>query len=176
MYSYLPIRSKPFYCVPACLEIIFMTINISVSQEYLGERIGINSSSREDLNLGAKIELDNLNKIIQSIGLTDHIFTYIRSVELEEWMFEEKVEELLKDGSHIVCTLSAGKLHNNSTDVELGHAVVLRKLESGIAEIIDPGPKDFGFRKITLQHLFLASRYREGGLLVLSKKSTSNPR
>lgn len=176
MYSYQPIRSRPFYCVPACLEIIFRAINISVSQEYFGERIGVDSSSNEDLSLGAKIELENLNKITQSLGLIEYIFTYIRSVELEEWMFEEKVERLLKDGSHIVCTLSAGKLHNNSTDFELGHAVIVRKLESGIAEIIDPGPKDFGFREITLQHLYLASRYREGGLLVLSKKSTSNPR
>ncbi|MCB1776146.1 MAG: hypothetical protein KDI50_01805 [Candidatus Competibacteraceae bacterium] len=172
MHNYIPIKSKPFHCVPACLEIIFMAINISVSQEYLGEKIGIDSSSNKDLSLGAKIELDNLNKIIQSIGLIGYIFTYIKSVELQEWMFEEKIEELLKGDNHVICTLSAGKLHNNSADFELGHAVIVRKIETGIAEIIDPGPKGFGSKEITLQHLYLASRYREGGLLILGKKST----
>lgn len=169
MYSYQPIQAKPFYCLPACLEIILKSIGVLASQDYFGEQIGIETASEKDLKLGTNVQLSALNNIARLLNL-EYFFTYLRAAEFEEWMFEEKLAALLQQGDHVICTLSAGRLYKNS-DLELGHAVVVKKLEAERVEIVDPGPKDFGFKTYSLEQLYVASRYREGGLLVLSKKA-----
>lgn len=167
MYNYQLIKSEPYHCLPACLEIIFKEVGIPLTQKQLGKYIGINSYSKSEVELGAKVEVGLINKVLNELNLNVY-FTYLRTTEYEEWMFQEKLEELLIKKSHIICTLSAGKLYGTEF-LEVGHTIVIKQLKCNDIIIVDPGPNEFGLKSFSIEKIYIASRYREGGLLVLNE-------
>jgi predicted HAD superfamily Cof-like phosphohydrolase len=99
---------------------------------------------------------------------------YRQANTFEEWELEDILKDAAKKQAKVICTLSAGKLFGTSR-LSLGHAVVLLALEGQRVSFFDVEANNFGFHKTSLEQLYNASRFRTGGLIILTKTTDLAP-
>lgn len=153
-----------YYCLPACLEMIVNEFKgNSHSQKSIGEVLGVDTGSAADVLVGAKVDEKKIRSLFPDKSV---VVSYIKANQVEEWMFEDILAEKINLGCHLICTLSSGILLDHD-EADLGHAVLISMIQGRFVDFIDPGPSNPGNKRTTIETLYKASRYREGGLIVI---------
>ena len=177
-YHYRPIRAKPYLCLPAVLAtVIEAESRQRVSQEEVAERLGGNtppnanppvsnaSTTENRKRWGTVLESGTVDKLFVDLGIALRE-EYVGIAALQDWQFEELLEERLRAGAHVACGYSHHALTGKGHP-DVGHAsIILSLLPGRCVVLLNPGPEDFGMREADPMALYAAIRFRHAGVWI----------
>lgn len=160
--------AEPNCCVPAALEMVLRHHGImTLSQRDLAGQLDIIPASEEigHCHWGAQIKQDTINNLFSANNISLYE-TYIPITQfMDEYSMVEKINRLLHDDSSIICGFSYTALFANCED-SFQHVSIIVDISENEEEILllDPGPKDAGYKTVRAVDLFYAIRVARDGL------------
>lgn len=178
--SYKLIVSKPYLCVATCLSIIIKSsLNKDISQEEIANYFGLYLPVKENVDIknvhytskpfeyGIRVKGNDVNLFFGDYNLPLYE-EYKPITYFQDWEFQEEVTREISIGTHLICGYSFGKIFNDQTKIDIGHASILTKIVNrNLCEILDPGPKDPGLKKVDCFALFSAIHHKKDGLWLI---------
>lgn len=176
------IAAKEYLCFDALLEMI---ISDSASQCYFSQTdlaeifgitvpVGTQTSIKnvkycnDTKNFGTNICTGEINDFLceKSIPLK---LSYISSSYIDETTFIDMIVEQNKK-AYIVFAFCYGLLYNEPKNNEVGHVVLLEKIDTqtDTIEIYDPGPRNHGIKTVKIDDMVYAMK-RRGGIYLFEK-------
>lgn len=160
--------ARPDYCVPAVLEMVLKHHNVSsFSQDDIAQQLNIiPADDFIDPKLwGAHISNDTLNHFFDEndIPLHEHYISVHNF--MDEYFMGEAIASLLGEGDSIICgynyTWLFGKKENR-----FGHVSIIVSISDNLerVELLDPGPKNAGYKTVEISDLYSAIKAHNDGL------------
>lgn len=165
--------AKPNWCVPATLEMVLMHHGItSFPQDMIAQQLEIipASDNIEHSAWGAKIGQNTIN----SFFINNHLSlreTYIPINHFfDEYLLVEQLHTILRESNSVICGYNYSWLFGNRDDT-YQHVSIIVDVVSSDEEIclLDPGPKDAGYKTVRLTDLYFAIRAANDGLWCIHK-------
>jgi predicted HAD superfamily Cof-like phosphohydrolase len=188
LIEYPPIKAEKYFCVPAILETILKKIGfLEIDQIEIGNFLGINvpvgyndyPKACKNVHFSSKINLfgvvlknDSLNNFFKSYNIP--LIEEYRSINtIAEYDFIDLINDLVNYDCMIICGFNYSSLFSNG-EKKIGHASLITSVESYKNEftILDPGPKDFGFKNVDAEKLYDAIRSMDDGLWIIRHNKT----
>lgn len=171
------IVAQPNYCVPAVLEMVLNHYGIfSFTQFDIAQQLNIvPANDNVDPKLwGAHISDNTLNHFFtqKGIALREH-FTSIHNFMDEDFMVTE-IASLLSKGISIICGYNYTWLFGNKEDC-FGHVSIIVGISDNgkMVDLLDPGPKNAGYKTVPSYDLFSAIKARHDGLWCIQQVPNS---
>ena len=160
--------AEPNWCVPAALEMVLKHhgINSLTQWEIAGCLDIVPASDKVEHNKwGAKIKQNTLNDLFvrNAIPLREKYISI--SQFMDEFFMSQKLAELLLRNVSIICGYNYTSLFGCREDFFQHVSIVVDILPdfSGIL-LLDPGPKDAGYKVVKSDDLFYAIKAAKDGL------------
>lgn len=172
------IVARPNYCVPAVLEMVLNHHNISsFSQNDIAQQLNIvPADDSVDPELwGAHISDDTLNNFFAQNGIPlRERYISIHNF-MDEYFMGEKIATLLVNGASIICGYNYTWLFGKKED-RFGHVSIIVSISDNFerVELLDPGPKNAGYKTVGSYDLFAAIKARNDGLWCIQPVSTTD--
>lgn len=185
MRGYINIKADEFCCTGAVLEAILIRNNYKKYSQYdiinefgltvpktakVFEKINNITYSDNPNDWGVKLEYDSLNTFFKKerINLVEE---YISIREIADYRFELTLKSI-SDEFDVVFGFDYGRLNNIPDSYSIGHVGLLLKLEGENLLYLDPGPRNYGVRKVNIDDLYIAIKNKSDGLWII--KSTGH--
>lgn len=176
------IIAKDYLCFNALLEMIVSDINSSshFSQVEFAEIFGITvpkgiqvpiknvQYSNDVAQCGTNVCVDTINDFFRN-NLIPLKLSYISASYFDEITFGDIIFEKSKK-SYIVFAFCYGLLYDESQNNDVGHVVLLEKIdtETDTIQIYDPGPRNHGSKTVKVDDMVYAMK-RRGGVYLFEK-------
>lgn len=164
--------SEPDWCVPAVLEMVLRHHGIDkFSQKTIARQLKIMPASDEldHRRWGTQLDGNTINEFFASNGIRLHEVFIPVGHFLDDYFMVEKVQELLMDNISIVCGYNYTWLYGNQEDTFQHVSIITGVLSRGNeVEILDPGPKEAGYKIVKADDLYYAIRAAGDGLWCIS--------
>lgn len=182
--KYEIVIAKQYLCVPACLSTVINAMcNINISQYDIANFLGVNvpigeridfvnniSTTEKSADIGVIIKGNEINELFEyfEIPLTER---YLSAYRIYPDDFAALVKKEISKNNSVICGFSYGFLYG-CNNLDIGHVSII----SGVSEdctyitLIDPGPDDYGFKKVETSRLFESMRLKKNGIWVISYK------
>lgn len=160
--------SEPNWCVPATLEMVLKHHGIDTfSQHEIAKQLDIVSASDEveHKRWGAQIKENTLNDffVANMIPLHEEFIPIWHF--MDDYFMAEKIQELLKSNISIVCGYNYTWLYGNKEDTFQHVSIIVNVLlQNDQICLLDPGPKNAGYKTVKSEDLFYAIRAARDGL------------
>lgn len=166
--DYENISSKPMHCLATCILMIVKSLdsNSKLTQESIAHSLGLKKNEVNEYYSGIKVDLIKIKQVFATENLILKV-EYIKANTLEEWQFQELIEDSLIAGTHVICTLASRVLYDDVTSMH-GHAVLLVAIDGNKAEIIDPDHLQVHRNLVSVERLYYAAHKQSAGLLMFS--------
>jgi hypothetical protein len=157
------------------------TIHISPEEiaEYFGLYLPHNEKTEikkvfyttNPFEFGTRIKDNELNQFFVDFNLP--LIEEYKSISLfQDWEFYDKVLQELENGCHLICGFSYGILFGQSKMIDIGHASIITKvIDRNHFEILDPGPKEAGFKVVDYYKLYSAIRTKKDGVWIIKESN-----
>lgn len=166
--------AKPNWCVPAALEMVLKHFGIEAySQEIIAEQFEIVPAT-DNMNhskWGAQIN----NGTINSFFTANQLALYEKYIPIthfyDEYSMVEIVRELLQKNTSIICGYNYTRLFGKGEDT-FQHVSIIVELLAYDEEIrlLDPGPREAGYKTVKTVDLFYAIRAAQDGLWCIEEQ------
>lgn len=171
--------AKPDYCVPAVLEMVLKHHNVSLlSQDEIAQQLNIlHADDSIDPKLwGAHISNGTLNHFFtkNDIPLHEHYISIHNF--MDEYFMGEAISSLLDQGNSIICGYNYTWLFGKKED-RFGHVSIIVGISDNLdrIELLDPGPKNAGYKTVESYDLYSAIKaYNDGLWCIQSVPISSN--
>lgn len=165
--------AQPNYCVPAVLEMVIKHFGyMKYSQNEIASKLNIlPADDKIDHRLwGAQIKNDTLNNFFSQSGIQLHERFISINQFMDEYFMGEEIAKLLSCGVSIICGYNYTWLFGNRED-SFGHVSIIVDVSENreAIELLDPGPKNAGYKSVSSSRLFAAIRARKDGLWCISE-------
>jgi len=140
--------AKPNWCVPAVLEMVLTHHGIkSLSQAEIAEQLDIVPAEEaiDHKKWGAQIKNNK-----------------------DDFFLEEEIRKLLKTNISIICGFNYTWLYGNKEDAFQHVSIIVDVLQGSEILLLDPGPRDAGYKTVKIQDLFYAIKAAQDGLWCIS--------
>ncbi len=164
--------AKPNWCVPAVLEMVLRHHGISTfSQKDIANHLNIipMSDAVSHSQWGAKIKNHTINNLFRanSIPLREEYIPINQF--MDEFYMLDRIVELLNQHISIICGYNYTSIFGHQEDSFQNVSIIVdASLESDNVLLLDPGPKDAGYKTVNAEHLFYAIRAANDGLWCIS--------
>ena len=167
-YRYPFVLAQPYLCFAAVIAMIIRAhSSLTISQEELGAILGVTVPKPGDgsapTSWGIAPCRDSISRAFSAL----HVPLCDESVhvsELEDWQFENRIADALRQGLHVACGYDYGVLKSGSNS-QVGHAsLVTAILPETSVTLLDPGPDGFGLQEASAAALYAAVKARSGWL------------
>lgn len=170
--------AKPNWCVPAVLEMVLRHYGISDYTQYsIAEQLNIVPASDDIVatKWGAQIGNNTLNDFFGRNGIKLREDFHSIHLYMDEVFFADEIKTLLAKGITIVCGYSYTWLFGNRED-SFGHVSIIVGISGDMQSIylLDPGPKNAGYKSVSAQDLFYAIKARNDGLWCIQEQQDYN--
>lgn len=177
------IKAENYFCFLALLEMILVdAFDLELFDQYrLAEVFGITIPKNELCMIknitysdsvyeyGVHIHENKLNAFFQETGLPMHVEYFIAN-PYEANPIDAYENNKLREGKYIVYTYSYGSLYHEPQNKEVGHVAILEEVISErTLKIYDPGPRNYGVKKVDRIGMYEAMLERNAGLYVFEK-------
>jgi hypothetical protein len=177
--AYIP--SENYLCVASLLELVLYQFGYSVSRYEISNYFGVNLpigvtidkisnyKNIDDPNFFGIVIMPNLiNQFFEcyNIMLTED---YISINTISEDSFVSLVDKKIAN-AFILCGYDYGYVHNEEKNLGIGHVSIISEIDDRYAIIFDPGPRNYGFKKIDSDRLFSGIRRKNDGLWCIYSK------
>ena len=153
--------AKPNWCVPAVLEMVLTHHGIkSLSQAEIAEQLDI---------VPAEEAIDNtINDFFKANSIQLHEnYLPINCIQ-DDFFLEEEIRKLLKTNISIICGFNYTWLYGNKEDAFQHVSIIVDVLQGSEILLLDPGPRDAGYKTVKIQDLFYAIKAAQDGLWCIS--------
>jgi hypothetical protein len=117
----------------------------------------------EDKNkFGIIIYSDSINNLFHHFGIK-LIEKYVGINTIPEESFVSTVQELLKK-SYVICGYDYGYVYNEPKNICLGHVSIITEITDDTVMLFDPGPRNFGIKRLDTYRLFYGIKHKKDGL------------
>lgn len=171
------IIARPNYCVPAVLEMVLNHHGIfAYTQDDIAQQLEIVSADEKNdpRFWGTQISNNTINDFFSqnSISLREQ-FISIHNF-MDDYFLGEEIASLLNQGASIICGYNYTWLFGNRDDV-FGHVSIIVGVSNNREkiELLDPGPKNAGYKFVSTADLFSAIKARGDGLWCIYPIETS---
>lgn len=173
-YMFAPVIAKRNYCVPATLQMVLEHYNIQgFDQDKIASSLSIVSDDDtvEHVKWGTQIDNDTLNNFFGN----NHINLQEKYVPINHFMdgyfMIHRLKELLQNDISIICGYNYTWLFGNREDTYRHVSIIVDvDVMSEKVLLLDPGPKDAGYKYVSAEKLFCAIKAGRDGLWCISKK------
>lgn len=172
------IVAQPNWCVPAVLEMVLRHYGIlDYTQFSIAEQLNIVPASDDIVSTkwGAQISDNTLNDFF--VNNCIKLQEKFRSIHLymDEDFFADEIKLLLAKDITIVCGYSYTWLFGNRED-SFGHVSIIVGVSDDLQNIylLDPGPKNAGYKSVSAHDLFYAIKARNDGLWCIQKQQATS--
>jgi hypothetical protein len=167
--------SEDYLCVATLLELILNNFGYNIDRYEIANYFGVNIPvdekiskvqhyyNTEDKNkLGIIINDNNINSIFNHfhIKLIEK-YTSINTI-LEE-SFVSTVKKMMEE-SYVICGFDYGYVYDEPKNIRLGHVSIITEITDDNVMLFDPGPRNFGMKKIDTYRLFCGIKKKQDGL------------
>ena len=180
---YKSIKGENFFCVATVLYMILKSEGFSVPLNDIMENFSyIVPTNYKNIHYLKNIKYSSTPKEWGAILNKDSINTFFKQNNLPfselylpinmiaEYNFYDIINQALLNYNHIVFGFDYDMLYNEKKG-EIGHVSIINQLiSSKKVEIVDPGPIDYGYKKVNLYDLYCAIRSWRDGLWIIQKE------
>lgn len=164
--------SEPNWCVPAVLEMVLKHHGIDTfSQQDIAKQLNVVCATDEveHKNWGAQIKVNTLNNFFAANMIPLHEEYIPIKHFIDDYFMTEKIQELLENDISIVCGYNYTWLYGNREDT-FQHVSIITEVISEGNEVclLDPGPKDAGYKTVKAGDLYCAISAARDGLWCIS--------
>ena len=167
------VTAKRDYCVPATLQMVLEHYGIGgFTQDNIADQMSIVSSdgSTEHSKWGTQIERNTLNDFF----VRNHINLRERYIPINHFsdgcFLGEELSRLLKENATIVCGFNYSWLYGRRDDTFRHVSIVVDfDAERETATLLDPGPKDAGYKDVDIDRLYIAIKMANDGLWCITE-------
>ncbi|OUO37945.1 C39 family peptidase [Flavonifractor sp. An306] len=163
------------WCVPATLEMVLKHFGfMDITQYDIAKQLIIVSDQEciDHKKWGAQIKTNTLNNFFSKnhIPLIEEYIPI--SHFIDDFFMIDKLEELLAKGITVVCGFNYTYLYSSREDT-FQHVSIITEVVKGGREVtlLDPGPKDAGYKTVRAEDLFLAIQAAGDGLWCIKPKA-----
>ena len=163
--------SKPNWCVPAVLEMVLMHYGIDTfSQQDIAKQFNIVPATDEveHNKWGAQIKDNTLNDFFKTNKIPLHEEFIPITHFMDDYFMVEKIQELLDNDVTVVCGYNYTSLYGNREDTFQHVSIIIEVLSLNELCILDPGPKNAGYKNVKSEDLYYAIRAAKDGLWCIS--------
>lgn len=172
--SYEPIVAKPNFCVPAVLQMVLKHFGVKeMTQDEIASQLFITPDRNdvEHINWGARIENDTLNIFFQNNGLELQEKYISINQFMDSSFLIDKLQELIQKQVSIICGYNYTWLFGDREDTFRHVSIVVDVfLNEDKVLLLDPGPKDAGYKYVSADKLFYAIKAGKDGLWCITPK------
>lgn len=167
-YKYNLIIAKPNFCVPATLQMVLEYHGITgINQELIASQLTItpDNDDIEHIHWGTYIEHNTLNSFFKrnEICLNEKYIPI--NIFMDSDFFIEKVKELLDNNISIICGYNYTWLFGDCDDTYRHVSIIVDIiLNENKVLLLDPGPKEAGYKYVSADKLFYAIKAGKDGL------------
>jgi hypothetical protein len=178
-----------YLCLPASIESLLRHkgykqlsqieianyLGVTFPNDYQQDKIHNHTYSGSPDLCGVRPDPLNISKMLQdySVELSCRFHNYS---EYEDWSFEYSVQQANSAGDGIILCFNYRLFSLDRTD-SFGHTALLLGYEGdgfrGQLSVFDPGPEDYGVKKVIAEDMFLSMRSINGGWLHFFPACTS---
>ena len=173
-YVFSPVVAKHNYCVPAVLQMVLEHYNIhGFDQDRIATNLSIVSDDVdiEHVKWGAQIEKDTINNFFlnNQINLQENFISINQF--MDDYFMSNKIKELLQNNISIICGYNYTWLFGDREDT-FRHVSIIVDIDMETEKILllDPGPKNAGYKYVFAEKLFYAIKAGKDGLWCISPK------
>lgn len=163
--------AKPNWCVPAVLEMVLTHHGIkSLSQAEIAEQLDIVPAEEaiDHKKWGAQIKNNTINDFFKANSIQLHEnYLPINCIQ-DDFFLEEEIRKLLKTNISIICGFNYTWLYGNKEDTFQHVSINVDVLQGSEILLLDPGPRDAGYKTVKIQDLFYAIKAAQDGLWCIS--------
>lgn len=164
--------SEPNWCVPAVLEMVLKHHGIDTfSQQDIAKQLSIVPATDEveHKKWGAQIKENTLNDFFEVNMIPLHEKYIPIGYFIDDYFMIEKIQELLENNTSIICGYNYTWLYGNREDTFQHVSIITEVLTHGNEVcLLDPGPKDAGYKTVKVEDLYYAIRAAKDGLWCIS--------
>jgi hypothetical protein len=173
--------SENYLCVATLLELILKNYGYNTDRYEIANYYGVNIPPdakisnvqhyyhTEDKNkLGIIMNSNSINDLFDhlSIKLTEK---YISINTLLEESFVSTVQKMIEK-SYVICGYDYGYVFDEPRNICLGHVSIITEITDDSVMIFDPGPRNFGIKKLDTYRLFCGIKNRKDGLWCICER------
>lgn len=163
--------AKPNWCVPAALEMVLIHHGIkTLSQAEIAEQLDIVSAEEnvDHKKWGAQIKKNTINNFFETMSIQLHENFLSINYFQDDFFLEEEIQKLLKNNISIICGFNYTWLFGNKEDTFQHVSIIVDILQDSKVLLLDPGPRDAGYKTVKIQDLFYAIKAAKDGLWCIS--------
>lgn len=160
--------AKPDWCVPATLEMVLNHYGIAgYTQASIAQQLNIIPATDEvpSIHWGTQISNNTLNDFFTNNGINLQERFLSIHLYMDEDFLADEIKSLLSKGVSIICGYNYTWLFGNRED-NYGHVSIIVGISDDLQSVylLDPGPKNAGYKTVLLHDLFYAIKARNDGL------------
>jgi hypothetical protein len=186
--GYTNIKADDFCCIGAVLETMLVKNGYKKYSQYdiinefgltvpktaeFSKKIKNITYSDDPNDWGVKIEYDSLNTFFRKEGIK-LVEEYISIRKIADYGFEQTLKSIA-DEFDVVFGYDYGILNNIPDYYGIGHVGLFLGLEGENLLYLDPGPRNYGVRKVNIDDLYNAVKNKSDGLWI-TKSTVLNTR
>lgn len=170
-----PIVAKQNYCVPAVLQMVLEHHNVyGYNQDKIASQLCIipDSDDVDHSEWGARIKNDTINNFFScnNINLKEQ-YVPINQF-MDNYFMCEKIKELISKNITIICGYNYTWLFGNQEDTYRHVSIIVDvDLDTDKILLLDPGPKDAGYKYVASDKLFYAIKAGKDGLWCITENT-----
>lgn len=172
-YVEKPIVAKSNYCVPAVMEMVLNHYGIfTLTQDKIAQQLSIVDATDDydHREWGAHISNNTLNNFFAENEIVLHEDYIPISHIMDDYFLSEKIKSLLDNGYSIICGYTYTWLFGKQEDT-FGHVSIIVDYidKTDNVVLLDPGPKNAGYKEVGVEALFYAIKAAKDGLWCINK-------
>lgn len=163
--------AKPNWCVPAVLEMLLIHCGIkTLSQTEIAEQLDIVPAEGkiDHKKWGAQIKNNTINDFFKANSIKLHEDFLSINYFQDESILEEEIRKMLKNNISIICGFNYTWLYGNKEDTFQHVSIVVDIPRENELLLLDPGPRDAGYKIVKSHDLFYAIKVAKDGLWCIS--------
>lgn len=168
------VTAKRNYCVPAVLQMVLEHHGIfGLTQDIIANQLDIvpDNEKVDHIYWGTQIANNTLNNFFEHNGINLYEQYMNINTFMDDYFFQETIVDMLKKEISIICGYNYTWLYGNREDT-YRHVSIIVDFDSKTEKVtlLDPGPKDAGYKEVTVDKLFIAIKAAKDGLWCIMKK------
>lgn len=159
--------AKPNWCVPAALEMVLKHYGYNkFSQSMIAEQLEIIPAKEEidHSKWGSQIKKNTINDFFSANAIALHERFISINLFLDEYFLEDKIQVLLENNVSIICGFNYSYLYGNKEDTFQHVAIIVAVKSENKVLLLDPGPRDAGYKIVDIGDLFASIKKAQDGL------------
>lgn len=176
MYVKQPVIAKRNYCVPAVLQMVLEHYGIdNFTQESIASQLHIISDDDDipHINWGTQIDNNTLNNFFQNNGIALHEKYIHIGHFMDDYFFQEALPNLLKESVSVICGFNYTWLYSEGEDTYRHVSIIVNfNSQTEIVTLLDPGPKNAGYKEVSAYKLYQAIKAGGDGLWCILRNTT----